>query len=68
MSQPEKIDLICPKCAASHEVLWFRSEGTVIRVTGSTGRPSNKYFGKAERVEGTCKCGYKFKTKDLDEF
>lgn len=67
MKPPEKIEVICPECGTKGTVLWFPSEGYVTKVTGSTGRPSNKYFGRKEKVEGKCECGYKFKPDDLDE-
>ncbi len=67
MTATEKIELICPKCSLKNEVLWFKEEGFTAKVSGSTGRPSNKFFGKPERVQGACVCGYIFKPKDLDE-
>lgn len=63
---PNKIEVICPKCGKQQEILWFCWSCQSYRITGSTGFPTKKIEKKAEKVEGVCECGYKFKPKDLD--
>jgi len=66
-SQSEKIDVVCPKCGAKNDVLWFPESSQTYRVQGSTGISSSRTDRRKEKVEGTCKdCGYKFKPDDLD--
>lgn len=65
--EPEKISIICPKCAKQQDILWFPQTSQTYRVTGSTGLSTTRTDRKQEKVEGVCECGYKFKAKDLDE-
>ncbi|GEM_PF-2944340 len=65
--EPQKMDVICPKCGTQNEVLWFPSYSQTYRVQGSTGSASSRTDRKQERVEGKCKdCDYKFKPKDVE--
>lgn len=67
MNEPQKMDVICPKCSTRDEVLWFPSNKIRMEVSGSRAGKSSSLVGRGEKVEGTCKeCGYKFKPDDMD--
>ena len=66
--EAEKMDAICPECGTKQEVLWFPKHFRVRQVKGTTGHTGWAFSSKKqEKVEGNCKkCGYKFKSDDLD--
>ena len=64
--EPEKVDVFCPKCDEKNEALWFPRYSNTYQITGTTGIASHRTDIKKETIEGNCKCGYKFKLKDLD--
>lgn len=63
----EKVEIKCPKCGIQNYVFWFPKKLMEFRRQGTTGGSEKAFSKKAERVEGTCKCGYVFSKKDLDE-
>lgn len=66
-NRTNKIEVVCPKCGTKNNVLWFSEYSVMYQTKGSTGRPSRRFDGRKEKVEGSCKdCGYKFKVDDLD--
>ena len=66
MNEPQKIEVLCPECGEKTEVLWFPSNKIKFEVAGSRAGKSTLWAGRGEKVEGKCKCGYKFKPDDLD--
>jgi len=64
--EPEKVEVFCPKCGEKTEILWFPRYSKSYQITGTTGIASYRNDVRAERIEGKCECGYKFKLKDLD--
>lgn len=65
MTQQE-MNVICPKCGEKGIVLWFPAQRWMVRQKGTTGSSELVSRGKTDKVQGSCKCGYKFKPKDLD--
>jgi len=66
VQSPEKIDVMCPECGENNILLWFKWQTNTYMARGSTGSSYRKIDHKKEKVEGQCKCGYKFKPDDLD--
>ena len=66
LSEPEKIEVICPECKAKNEILYFASNKTKMEKPGSRAGHYIEWTGRGEKIQGQCeKCKYKFKLDDL---
>lgn len=66
MADFEEMPVLCPKCGEKNTIMWFPARRHTYRRPGTTGGSELAFGGKNEKVQGTCKCGYTFKSKDLD--